>query len=411
MWQQEHSPEIWIQTFGGFAIYYRGKRISEPLERAKKLLELAEYLTVHHQRAVPKLEIYELLWSDGDCSNPSNALKTLIHRFRSLLTQGGAPAGMDFLTVRQGNCQWTPSISYAIDAEEFEALYQQCCGKKESRPQIDLLYRAIDLYKGRFLNETNMWMIASSTYYHSCFLRMTYLLCQMLREEGRPEEIIELCTKALRIDDLDETLNQEMILALIACGRLSDAKLHYDHITEMFYKRLGVQVSEPLRELYRNIASTEQATDLDIEKVCANMSETDDARGAFVCEYSIFRDLYRIEERCLERYGGSVFLGLITVTDAYLNMPKAELLNQVMDQLLEEIRFSLRRGDVVARYSLAQYVMLLPKVTYETGEQVLERIHRAYRKKYPKTPVVLSCKLRPLQPARRSGVIPMLQAK
>lgn len=390
-------PDIWIQTFGDFGIFYRGARISTALERAKKLTDLAEYLIMHHERAVPKTELYELLWPDEDCANPRNALKTLIHRFRSLLIQGGAPEGAEFLVVRQGTCQWSPNISYGIDAEEFDRIYQHCCSP-DGRPQIDLLHRAATLYRGRFLNETEMWTVTSSTYYHSCFLRMAHLLCRMLREEGRSEELIEWCRPMLRMDDLDETLNRELLLALIACGRVQEADNHYNYITEAYYSRLGIQIPERLRELYRSIANAEQSMELDIATVCDKLSEKDNSEGAFVCEYSIFRDLYRIEERCLERYGGRVFLGLITVTDAYLHVPDTDTLGRVMEQVLDVVRRALRRGDIVARYSPAQYVVLLPTVTFETGEKVLERIRRAYRKRYPKSPMVLSCKLRPLHP-------------
>ena len=47
------------------------------------------------------------------------------------------------------------------------------------------------------------------------------------------------------------------------------------------------------------------------------------------------------------------------------------LLNATMDLLLEVIKTSLRRGDVVSRYSGAQFVIMLPALTYEDGDCLL----------------------------------------
>ena len=49
-----------------------------------------------------------------------------------------------------------------------------------------------------------------------------------------------------------------------------------------------------------------------------------------------------------------------------------------MKRLENAINASLRRGDVVSRYSGAQYVILLPNITYEDGGMVMERIIKQY---------------------------------
>ena len=398
-----HTPEIGVKTFGDFGIFYQGKKISAPLERSKKLMDMAEYLVTNQNRAVPKDELYELLWPNEESSNPRNALKTLIHRFRMLLVQGGAPDGLEFILVRHGTCQWNPGLDFGVDAFIFDALQNEAAAETDLQRQKELLKQAAALYQGRFLNESEIWMVAPSTYYHSCFLRAVYQLCDLLRSHGTPEEIIEVCRPALLVDELDETINRELILALVAADHVQEANSHYNHITELYYNRLGVQVSEELREVYRHLADNEQAVNLDVDEICNSLEENASTDGAYVCEYSIFRDLYRIEARSLERYGGRMFLALITITDAHLQVPPLSTLGKTMDLLLEVIKHCLRKGDIVARYSPAQYIALLPTVTLETGEQVLQRIRRAYRKQYPKSRVVLSCKLRPLRPLEREG--------
>ena len=52
----------------------------------------------------------------------------------------------------------------------------------------------------------------------------------------------------------------------------------------------------------------------------------------------------------------------------------------MMELLGRMIRGSLRAGDVVARYSLTQYIVLLPACSYESGAAVANRIRRNFKK-------------------------------
>lgn len=395
--QQYDGSHVAVGMFGDFAVYYDGKEVSGQLGRSKKLKSMAEYLILNYDRAVPNSELYDVLWPNETSVNPRNALKTLMHRLRSLLAQGGAPEDVEVVIARQGTCQWNPALNTQIDVVIFEGAFKRLIAGNMTRvEQVALLREAIGLYRGRFLDDSEMWMVAPGTYLHSCYLKMVKKLCKLLEEDSQFEEIADICRHALRIDELDEALNRQLILALIAIGRNQEAMERYNHITDLYYTQLGVQISEELRELYRQIVDAEQTMDLDVDSVRDKLQEKDVAEGAFYCEYSIFKDLYRIETRCLERYGGRMFLGLLTVTNAYMEMPEMRVLSRAMDQLLEVVKRCLRKGDIVSRFSPAQYVLLLPTVTYETGQMVLERIQKAYRREFPKSPVIVSFKLRPL---------------
>ena len=53
-----------------------------------------------------------------------------------------------------------------------------------------------------------------------------------------------------------------------------------------------------------------------------------------------------------------------------------------MDQLLEVIAGRLRRGDVVSRFSGAQYVLMLPGATQEDAVMVMDRILSTFHSKH-----------------------------
>ena len=100
--------------------------------------------------------------------------------------------------------------------------------------------------------------------------------------------------------------------------------------------------------------------------------------GPFFCEYCIFQETYRLIARQASREGRSVYLCLLTVYDSNDEIPSLNKLDAAMKRLENAINASLRRGDVVSRYSGAQYVILLPNITYEDGGMVMERIIKQY---------------------------------
>lgn len=399
---QREAPHVDVRMLGEFHIKVDGATVSGALQHSKKLRGVAQYLLLHCDRPVTHAELYETFWPDEKSANPRAALKTLIHRLRAALVQGGAPESVPFFIVRQGSYQWNPELDTEIDAVQFERCFAELQKAEQTgNARIEPLYRAIDLYQGRFLGESELWMAAPAAYLQTCYMTMVRELCELLEAEDRFDEIAAVCRKALQFDGLDEQLNYAHIRALAAAGRQQEAMQQYQRVTEQFYDQLGVQVSDELRSLYRKIAEAEQAMDYDIDSVREKLEEGGDHEneGAYYCEFGIFQDIYHIEERSLARYGGRMFLGMLTVTDAYCQMPEQRVLSRAMEQLLGIARNSLRKCDVIARYSPAQYILLLPTVTYETGQMVLDRIRKSFRRAFPKSPVLVTGKLRPLRPS------------
>ena len=99
---------------------------------------------------------------------------------------------------------------------------------------------------------------------------LVHRLIEILRGRGQFDQIIELCRDALEIDQMDESINRELIFALAESGRNQEAIQHYNQITELYYNQLGVQPSEELRGLYHRIAAVERKaganTDSDLRR-------------------------------------------------------------------------------------------------------------------------------------------------
>ena len=105
-----------------------------------------------------------------------------------------------------------------------------------------------------------------------------------------------------------------------------------------------------------------------------------------------------MEARAQMRSGQTIFLCLLTVTDANGERLKQKTLTSTMDKLMNTIGCALRHGDVYTRFSISQFLVLLPCVTLENGEMVMERIIRRFHHDYPRSTAIVHYSVQPIEP-------------
>jgi DNA-binding SARP family transcriptional activator len=393
------NAKIKIKMFGNFEILVNGNVVLTQLRQAKKTSQFLEYLILKKDRAVPHEELLEMLWSDKENRNPATALRTLLHRYRSLVEQSSLPELEDSILTARGAYQWNSNLDCEIDVFEFERLCQEArTPGMSNRECIERYLQMLQIYTGPLLTNSaeEMWVVPKSVYYHDLFLESVFTLLDLLKVEEEYDVIVQVCRKAMDVDMFDERLHLELMMALVKTGKKREALSQYYFATDLHYKQLGIQPSGEIRAVYKLIVQADQEMEADIEKVQNMLEEDKDGHGAFVCEYEIFKEIYQLQRRMLERYNGTMFLALLTISNTYEQRFDNLVLDNIMKQLLHVSQTNLRRGDTISRYSVMQYVILLPSVTYETGRLVLDRIKKAFYNEYVKSSVVLTYKLRPL---------------
>ena len=374
------QPPIQISMLGNFEIYNDGTKIEETVNRSKKMWNLLGYIITYRNKHLSQTDYIDMLWPDEDSANPVNALKTLLSRLRHLL-EPVAVHNENFIISSQGSYQWNNHLNCMIDIEEFEKFCQKANGTTVSEENRILFYKkALDLYKGDFMTKhaTELWVIPLSTYYHNLYIDTAKNFFSLLRKFNDYETIEYYCSKALQIERFDETLHCIFIQNMIDQGNSFAALNHYEQTTDLLYINLGVKPSKELRSLYLNIIRTQKTLETDLNIIQNDLKEAEFKMGPFFCEYCIFQETYRLIARQASREGRSIYLCLLTVYDSNDEIPSLNKLDAAMKRLENAINASLRRGDVVSRYSGAQYVILLPNITYEDGGMVMERIIKQY---------------------------------
>lgn len=393
------AATVTINLLGGFGMEMGGAVLTDDINRSLKLWSVLSYLIVHRNRLIPQSEFIDVFWSEDNSSNPSNALKTLLYRIRSMLEPIFGPDLQPILSQR-GSYSWNKSIECHLDTSRFEALCRKAETEELTSEERILIYReALALYKGDFMPKLSdqLWVVPIYARYHAMYLAAVKAMAALLDEAGEYEEMADICSRASQLDQLDEEIHVLLVRALLRQGKNAAALSHYERATELLYCNLGVRPSEELRALYTSIMDIEQGLETDLEVIQNDLRETAHREGAFVCEYGFFRETYRLEARRAKRSGNCVHVALVTVSLPDGGVPPLKVLNDTMELLQQELVSGLRRGDVLARYSGAQYVVLLPSANFEDSTMVMDRIidsfHRQHRRNYLK----VSCKIREIE--------------
>ena len=401
--EEKVLPQVHVRTLGEFSLTAGENRISDADGRTKKVWLLIEYLVTNRKKDLSMEQLTEAIWGEEEESdNPANALKNLVYRARTLLKKLLPEEKIECLLFSRNSYLWNRGISCVVDSEEFEVLCRLGSNaKRTSEERIESCMKAMELYKGEFLPKSSYadWVISQSTYYSSLYNKTVETLVGLLQVEKRYADIIRVCEAALVLSPFEESIHYELLKALIASGQRRKAIAHYEYLADFFYKKLGVLLSDRVRGLYKEMTKGVESLEMDMENIEEDLREAEKPKGAFYCDYEIFKQIYRIQARSIARTGQAVHVALITVRDPKGDMPGIELLKTAMNDLRDAALASLRKGDVVAAFSSAQLVLMLPLTTRENAEMVLRRILTGFQKRHKIWDCRIDTKLREITPS------------
>lgn len=394
--------ELKIQMLGGFSLRLGKRELQDTDTRSKKVWVLLAYLIIHREQTVAQRTLIDLLWGDEtDPINPENALRITMHRTRTLLEQLSPELGRGMILRRRGGYQWNGGGE--VDSERFEAL---CCQKAED-PDLRLrnLMEAISLYRGDYLprQSSEVWVVSTAAYLHNLFVSAAQEAVELLIQRGRSHEAAGVCRRCLALEPCHEGFCRELMQLLAAAGDRRGAAEVYDRLSKRLFDDFGISPSEETRAVYRAAAYSPEDRVLSIDDVMGNLRESDAPSGALQCDFDYFRILCHALSRTMERSGGAAHVVLLDViSTAEREMPR-QTIDRVMGQLSQQIRLSLRRGDVFCQCSVSQFTVLLSRANFENCQMICDRILRNFRRAYPYVPIRIAYQIRPLSPDRPAG--------
>lgn len=139
------------------------------------------------------------------------------------------------------------------------------------------------------------------------------MLCGIYEKEQEWDAIERVTTQALDVDGLDEDLHYWRIKSQIGAQNYEQALQYYDYGKKLFYDHLGIRDVERFHEIYNDILSLSTNQMSDISSLVDSVTEKEEPREVFVCEYPVFREIYRVEARRIRRTGIAEYMLLITM--------------------------------------------------------------------------------------------------
>ena len=394
-----NGPTLQVQMLGQFTLRYGDRTISDSDDRSRRVWSLLAYMLYNHGRSFAQEELIRLYWSNSEKSaDPGNALKSIFHRIRTALDKLRPGLGRLLIRRKAGRYFWNNAMPLSLDIEDFEAHFHAAEAAGDDDVRLTEYQAALALYAGdplpRMTDE--IWTIPIVAYYHSLYTRAAAGAIELLEKQERTAEAVALCRRAIHIEPYQEDLYEHLMRGLLRTGDMKGAMSVYEEMSELLLAHFGVMPSETLRTLYRQATRTVNDRTLTMDEVCSQLEEPAPHGGAMVCEYDFFKILYRAEARSIARNGHSANICLLSVSGKDGEMLARRSLDPAMNNLQVLVQNNLRRGDVIARCSISQYIILLPQANYENSRMVADRLVSAFYRRYPHSPARLRYTVQPL---------------
>lgn len=382
--EKKNCSELTVRMFSKFQTENEKGILNKENMRSEMLTRLLAYMISHREKDMTAQELIDVLWPEDQSDNPSGALKNLMYRLRKLMNNTWGESGKYIVTGR-GAYQLNPEFVFHVDIEEFEECCRQVFNSEDPAVQQENGKRAVELYQGMFLSElsSEYWVVSIATYYHSIYLTMVKRLAALLEKEKKFTDVEEICGKAIQIEPLDEEIHCFLLRAMIADNKQQLAASHYKETVKLLYDSLGVRPSGEMENIYEELQKIQHDHESNIDIIQEDLRE-EKASGAFFCEYGVFRKIYALESRSSRRLGISVHLALVSL---YLDFQiqkegqdYTDLIGEGMSVLEETLMKRLRSSDIVCRYSVNQFLVMLPACQYEDAKMVVNRLKDSFYK-------------------------------
>lgn len=143
-----------------------------------------------------------------------------------------------------------------------------------------------------------------------------------------------------------------------------------------------------MADYYDRIQRANRALEMGLVQFKEELMRGEDNNRAIVCDRRVFRSLFCLQRRGMERTGGHALLGILTLTELD---PASEKREAALNGLVKIMLLNLRRGDVITRLDESTIAMFLPNADESAANIIIDRLKRSFYLQFPSTGRTLSC--------------------
>lgn len=381
--KSKNQQVLYVKMFGDFSLKYQGRSLIAKKKKETQFALVLQLIFHSGEEGISREHLEKVLFGERTLDDANHAIHSLIYNIRKKLEQTGLPKGK-YIISRRGRFYWDKEIPFEEDAQLFEEYCSRACRAGDWEEQLELCWKAVLLYKGAFLkgSEQEGWVKEERERYHTMFRKLIEYVAELLRKKKAYIQLEKLGRHVSKAAPYEEG-ELLVIEALTGMGRTEQIEILY---VETMEKYRQVYMEEELCKLKDFRRKIEEQLDhpYDIlDNIQENMTEQlEKVQEPYQCNWMVFREIYHMVARMIERSGQQVQLMLCTLTDMEEHPIRSDECAEVLSRYIwESICRSIRAGDVVTRYGKGQYLVLLINTKPEDCQEIQKRIDAQFRKK------------------------------
>jgi predicted ATPase/DNA-binding SARP family transcriptional activator len=250
------NPQWRVELFGGLILCQEEERITR--FATQKTAALLAYLAFYRHKSHPREVLIEFLWPECEPDVGRNRLSTLLAYLRRLLEPPGTQAGT-VVQADRASVGLNPDV-LTTDVAEFERLLQGVSRTEDVPKRLDLLERAVLLYKGDLLpGSYEEWVGREQTRLRERHAEALQELALAWEQTGDIETALATIERAIRADPYREAAHRTLMRLQAALGRPAAVQESYQSLERLFREELGASPSTVTRELAARLRNDPRA--------------------------------------------------------------------------------------------------------------------------------------------------------
>lgn len=219
------DTDIIVHLFGELEIYTSKGVLKESDMKSPKISRIVTYMILSQKRMISPREIAETIWPKEsiDMDNPGKNIKGLLYRFRQMF---GLISEHNLIESTPNGYRLNPELHIKTDYEYFDVLCNNAQKTLSLVHKVDMLKRALELYKGEILFSASgeQWLMHTALHYNLRYLGAVNELLKALAEAGDYEGVYYYASAALKKEPENKDAYFWLIISMCRQGASELAK-------------------------------------------------------------------------------------------------------------------------------------------------------------------------------------------
>jgi len=240
-----------VHTLGSFQVQRGIEAIPSNGWRRESARQLFQLLITYRHAPLDRDQVCEYLWPEADPATAQRNFKIALNTLYQVLEPERDPGSESAFILREGSTySLRPNADLWLDADQF---VDAARGARQSDAQ--LLQQAIDSYPGEYLPETlyETWAAEERERLASLFLESADRLAELLLQQNKYAEVIELCQRVLLQDNCWERAYRHLMTAYENLGDRGQVGRAYQRCAQVLREKLDISPAPETRELYEKL--------------------------------------------------------------------------------------------------------------------------------------------------------------